>query len=436
MVVVLVVAVGLAALRSGSENWAGAMFLLTCGILAIAVVGSVFSRLRTRVWWLGFASFGLAYLVLAFDYPPFFYDAPVLPTDSLLGIVQPYLGPGPGWVRGAHENPYLETGQCLLCLLAGLVGGTLAQAVFHGRQVDSHWVTSGKVRRRFGPVVLGTVALLVLAAVTVAGARKEPGLWAGATILFVWGSLGLTAVGAVFGQPHRRAACLGATFFGTGYMLLVAGLPFMLLTDVYRQVWPQFTMNRLLNGLRPWLPTIVSEYPAGSEGIAFANARILRTLDQSIPMRFPQGKPLKDVLKYVVSETRGRDGRELPVYLDPDSVEDQKKTLETSVEMDLDEVPLRTTLDLALGQASLSYTVKGGVLLLASAFDGPDHIPTATSDPYLAIGHSLLALLAAGLGGVLASFLFGPRRGEANVVASRLIGQDVQARIWPDGDRQ
>ena len=53
-------------------------------------------------------------------------------------------------------------------------------------------------------------------------------------------------------------------------------------------------------------------------------------------------------------------------------------------------------------------------------FDGPDTVPIATTDPYLAIGHSLLALLAAGLGGVLASFLFGPRRVEANVVASAI----------------
>ena len=96
---VLIVAVGLAALRSGSENWAGAMFLLTCGILALAVVGSVFST-GSRQGPGGWDSrvFGFAYLVFAFAYPPFFYDAPILPTDSLLEIVQPYLGPGPGWL--------------------------------------------------------------------------------------------------------------------------------------------------------------------------------------------------------------------------------------------------------------------------------------------------------------------------------------------------
>ena len=38
--VVLVAAVGMAALRYASEAWAGAMFLLTCGVLALAVVGA------------------------------------------------------------------------------------------------------------------------------------------------------------------------------------------------------------------------------------------------------------------------------------------------------------------------------------------------------------------------------------------------------------
>ncbi len=45
---VLVVAVGLAALRSGSHIWAGAVFLLACGVLSLAAVGSV---IDTRGCW-------------------------------------------------------------------------------------------------------------------------------------------------------------------------------------------------------------------------------------------------------------------------------------------------------------------------------------------------------------------------------------------------
>ena len=218
--------------------------------------------------------------------------------------------------------------------------------------------------------------------------------------------LGLTTVAAACCQGRRRAACLGASLFGAGYLLLVAGLPFALLTDVNRQPWPQLATNRLLNAVRPWLPTVVSEYPAGSDGVAFANARILQTLDQIIQMRFPQGKPLRDLLAYVVSATRSPDGHEIPIYLNPGSVDDMEKTLQTPVKIDLEGVPLRTTLELALEQCELLYTVKGGVIIVTSGSDSPDPVPIASSDPFLAIGQSLLALLAAGVGGVLAALVY------------------------------
>jgi hypothetical protein len=258
MAVVLVVAVGLAALRSGSAIWAGACFLLTCGVLALAAVGSVFDTRGTRAWWLGIAIFGCGYLVLAFSYPPFLEDAPFLPADSLLRFAMPYVGPGPSWLPGAHglaDNPYLQTGHCLLGLLAGTLGGVLAHAL-------------------------------------------------------------------------------------------------------------------------------------------------------SVRMRFPQGKPLRELLAYVVSATRSPDGHEIPIYLNPGSVDDMEKTLQTPVKIDLEGVRLRTTLELALEQCELLYTVKGGVIIVTSGSDSPDSVPIASSDPFLAIGQSLLALPSAGVGGVLAALVY------------------------------
>ncbi len=66
MGIVLVAAIGLAALRNASETWAGVMLLLTCGALALAVVGVVCRAEAERAWWLGFALFGWGYLALAF----------------------------------------------------------------------------------------------------------------------------------------------------------------------------------------------------------------------------------------------------------------------------------------------------------------------------------------------------------------------------------
>src|SRR5947209_733559 len=84
MGLVLVAAVGMASLRSPSEARAGAMFLLTCGLLALAVVGVVCRGGSERAWWLGFALFGCGYMTMAFwrratDSPP-----PPLPTTTVL----------------------------------------------------------------------------------------------------------------------------------------------------------------------------------------------------------------------------------------------------------------------------------------------------------------------------------------------------------------
>ncbi len=110
----------------------------------------------------------------------------------------------------------------------------------------------------------------------------------------------------------------------------------------------------------------------------------------------------------MVTETRNPDGHEISLYLAPESIDEMEETLQKIVKIDLEGVPLRTTLDLALNQCGLSYSVKGGVIIVASVFDSPDPVPIASSEPFLAIGQSLLALLAAGVGGVSAALIYDP----------------------------
>ena len=64
MGIVLAAAVGLTALKSASRIWAGAMLLLTCGILALGVVGAIYRQGTRRAWWLGFSHFGWGYMAL------------------------------------------------------------------------------------------------------------------------------------------------------------------------------------------------------------------------------------------------------------------------------------------------------------------------------------------------------------------------------------
>src|SRR4029077_15831912 len=100
--------------------------------------------------------------------------------------------------------------------------------------------------------------------------------------------------------------------------------------------------------------------------------------------------PLRDVLAYVSAATRSPGGHEIPIYLDSRSIDEPEKKLVSPVKINLEGVPLRTTLELVLEQSSLVYTVKGGAIVVTEVNDDPDPIPIASNDPFLAIGHSLL----------------------------------------------
>jgi hypothetical protein len=90
MVIVLAAAVGLAALRNASRTWAGAMLLLTCGILALGVVGAIYRKGAERAWWLGFSIFGWGYMALSGCLSG--NPSSTLPTAKVLEMLGTWLG--------------------------------------------------------------------------------------------------------------------------------------------------------------------------------------------------------------------------------------------------------------------------------------------------------------------------------------------------------
>lgn len=66
MGLILVGALGLAALRSATEAWAALVLAVTLGLLGFAILGAIYRRDDGRAWWAGFALFGWGYLLLAF----------------------------------------------------------------------------------------------------------------------------------------------------------------------------------------------------------------------------------------------------------------------------------------------------------------------------------------------------------------------------------
>ena len=64
MALVVVSAVGLAALRGADETWAGMLLLAALAAVGAAVLGAAILRGRERAWCAGFAFFGGGYLAL------------------------------------------------------------------------------------------------------------------------------------------------------------------------------------------------------------------------------------------------------------------------------------------------------------------------------------------------------------------------------------
>ena len=106
------------------------------------------------------------------------------------------------------------------------------------------------------------------------------------------------------------------------------------------------------------------------------NKPIFEALEKPIPMHFPNDTPLSDVVTYVRKATEGRGlPKGIIIYVDPIGMEDADKTTTDTVTMDLEELPLKTTLRLLLKQLSLTYSVEDGLLTITSTASSGDVSP-------------------------------------------------------------
>ena len=145
MVVVLLLAVGFAGLRTASAIWASAVFTLTVTLLAGAMLGAVACRGPSRIAWLGFGVFGWTYLLATFWlWPgPNGVSAPPFLTKALLDSFQPSLrtagvitlDPGPTGEMSTEPppmpmSPRRFAGRIVNLLHYRRIGHTLAAIVF------------------------------------------------------------------------------------------------------------------------------------------------------------------------------------------------------------------------------------------------------------------------------------------------------------------
>jgi hypothetical protein len=405
MGVVAVAALGSAGLRYSSEAWAGLVLLVTCGALLLGVVGALCREPHERAWWLGFALFGAGYLALA--HATAFSPRP-LPTITLAEFAGSGLGvdfvsangPDQGWNSLAPTHRILHCLWALAlaalgCLLAGLLVATPAvPAPIPFPEQHPHQHSPVRWKRA---AVIGLTGYAIAAMAAAVGRWPHPGIWAGATFLLTCGLLGVAALGAALGRGRDREAWLGAALFGFAYLALTFGKSQLFI------VAPHLPTEGMLNRLfRPGGPPIDAGFP-DFETPALARVKhqvIMTKLEQPIPFHFPEEVPLEDVLKYIRDATRDVNFQGVPIYVDPIGLRNAEKTMASTVRIDRDAIPVRVGLGFCLKQLDLEFSVRDGFVAISDNAAIP-----VFDDPVQVVGHSLLALFAAGVGAAAARFL-------------------------------
>ena len=362
-----------------------------------------------RAWWLGFFVFGWAYVGLTSHYV--WFDNPILPTDALVKLFADMIGIPP-WENqlpiseNALRFMFLNIGASVWILLSGLIGGFLARRLF-GKPAastaasgDGTEPTNRVEGRKWAiPATIVVFILTLITAIALTGTRLNPGIWAGSTYLLTWWLLGLMALAALYSRGRSREIWLGATFLGIGFLFLVfSRSPFE--SDVPDLYIPTV---EFLEAVRPPFEALAAGLAGSPNSVATTNARIRRVLRQRVPMRFPDETTLQDVIQSIQQATRGPDGKVIPIYVDPIGLAEAEKSLTSTVYgMNLEGVTLQTSLRYCLKQLDLDYVVKGELLLITSLENESNGSTWPNEDPFLVVGHCLLALIAAGLGGLVA----------------------------------
>ncbi len=96
------------------------------------------------------------------------------------------------------------------------------------------------------------------------------------------------------------------------------------------------------------------------------SAAIRSQLEQLTSFPFAEATPLQDFIKYLKQATQSSNHIGLQFYLNPRGLESAGTTPTSTVTLDLENIPIRTGLKLALDQLELSFYVRDGVVIVTS----------------------------------------------------------------------
>jgi hypothetical protein len=95
-------------------------------------------------------------------------------------------------------------------------------------------------------------------------------------------------------------------------------------------------------------------------------AQALKKLDEPIAISFPEETPFNEVLKYIRKATTTPSFPGIPIFVDPAALQEVDRLLTSPVRIDLEGVPLRTSLRLIAEQLRLAYYVNEGNVIVSS----------------------------------------------------------------------
>ncbi|MHB1558945.1 MAG: alpha-2-macroglobulin family protein, partial [Isosphaeraceae bacterium] len=96
------------------------------------------------------------------------------------------------------------------------------------------------------------------------------------------------------------------------------------------------------------------------------NRAVLAILDEPVNMSFAAETSLDDVLRYIKQATARGDRPPLQIYVDPIGLQEAERSLNSTVQIDLEGVPLRTSMKLMLEQLGLAYRIEDGIVRIIS----------------------------------------------------------------------
>ncbi|APW60953.1 RNA polymerase sigma factor [Paludisphaera borealis] len=129
------------------------------------------------------------------------------------------------------------------------------------------------------------------------------------------------------------------------------------------------------------------------------NQAVLKALENPITLRSTEKTTLGQMLKQIKDSVKTADGKKIPIYVDPVALEEEEKTLEVPVVIDLEDVPLKFSLRLMLKQLGLAYCIRDGVLIISSLEGVQQELMEAQSEQ-MGLNPKAFPMMGGGMGGM------------------------------------